>query len=423
MNMKAVLGLMMTGIATAALSAAEPTAPQPVTPVTPPAATPAPVVATPGAPAAPATNGAAPHIQFATPVYDFGKARAGEPIKYSYIFTNTGDSVLEVTHVQPSCGCTTAGDWTRKVEPGQTGIVPVQLNSAAIPAGGVFKTITVTSSDPKQPTLQLQLKGTVWKPIEVNPAYASLNIPPDAPSASTVVHIVNNTDEAFELSAPESNNRGFTATVTTNQPNKDFQVTITTVPPLPTGPVNAEVSIKTSSTNAPVIKIPFWVNVQPAIMLMPPSVLLPASPLGQRTTPTIMIQNNSTNQLALSEAAVTTSGSGLYGLTNAVNLPSVEVVVKEAQPGKIFSVALNFPPGFEIPAGQQVFFTAKSTVPQMPLIKIPITQMARPVQPPMPAPVAIPAVSPTQPAILTPPVPPGQTPPLLPPAAHPSSQK
>ncbi len=45
----------------------------------------------PPATAAAPTNSVGPKIQFATPVYDFGRARAGEPVKHTYVFTNTGD--------------------------------------------------------------------------------------------------------------------------------------------------------------------------------------------------------------------------------------------------------------------------------------------------------------------------------------------
>src|SRR5215467_14963435 len=80
-------------------------------------ATPAPAVAAPAVPAADTTTG--PKIEFATPIYDFGKVKGGDPVKYTYYFTNTGNEVLEVKAVQPSCGCTTAGDFSRKVEPGK----------------------------------------------------------------------------------------------------------------------------------------------------------------------------------------------------------------------------------------------------------------------------------------------------------------
>src|SRR5947208_12891161 len=114
-----VFGLVMTGMSSALLRAEPPPVPAAQTPTptiitpagTPPPAPLVPVAATPAAetPATPAAG--TPHIQFATPVADFGKAKAGEPIKYTYYFTNTGDATLEVTHVQPSCGCTTARDW------------------------------------------------------------------------------------------------------------------------------------------------------------------------------------------------------------------------------------------------------------------------------------------------------------------------
>ena len=72
--------------------------PAPPTPSAPPAA------------AAASTNVIGPKLQFATPVYDFGRMKAGDPVKYTYIFTNTGDQLLVLNSVQPQCGCTTAGD-------------------------------------------------------------------------------------------------------------------------------------------------------------------------------------------------------------------------------------------------------------------------------------------------------------------------
>lgn len=325
---------------------------------------------TPPLPAVATTNTAGgPKIQFATPVYDFGKVKSGELVKYSYAYTNGGDQALEVTHVQPSCGCTTAGEWTKKVEPGQTGNIPVQFNSANF-NGQVFKTITVSCNDKAQPTTVLQLKGTIWKPIEISPPYAVLNIQPDAPSASTVVRIINNMAEPIALFAPEGNNPAYTATITTNQPGKEYQMTISTVPPLHPGTIQAQFSVKTSSTNAPVLTVPLWANVQPALMVMPPQITLPPAPLANQATPSVTIQNNSTNQVTLSELMV--------------NVPGIGAQLKEIQPGKVFSATLTFPQGFEIAQGQQVQLTLKSSHPQFPVIKVPVAQMPRPMAPPRP---------------------------------------
>jgi hypothetical protein len=331
----------------------------------PPTPVAVPVPAKPLAEALPA--GAGPKITFSTKEYDFGKVKAGDPVKYSYIFTNTGDAVLEVTHVQPSCGCTTAGDWTHKVEPGQTGTIPIQFNSGNA-NGAVAKTVTVTSNDKAQPSIALQIKGTVWKPIEVTPAFAFLNVPADSSAVvSTVVRIVNNTDEPFTMSAPEINNKSFTAEIKTNQLNKEYQLVIATVPPMAPGSVQAQITIKTTSTNAPVLSVTAMANVQPPVTISPPQITLPAAPLAAKTAPTITIINNGTNNLKLSDAVV--------------SVKDVEVQVQETQPGKTFTATLSFPPGFELTQGQQAEFTIKSSHPSFPVIKVPITQMPRVSQP------------------------------------------
>jgi hypothetical protein len=310
-----------------------------------------------------------PKIQFATPIHDFGRAQAGDLVKYSFVFTNGGDQSLEISNVQPSCGCTTAGDWSRKVAAGQTGTIPVQFNSANF-NGQVFKTISVTSNDKQKPTVVLQLKGTVWKPIELAPQYSVINVPPDATSASATVRIINHMEEPLTVSAPESNNRMFGTTLTTNQPGKEYQLVIASVGELSTGNVQGKVTLQTSSSKTPVLDIPFWVNVQPVLSVIPQRISLPQAPLKVKAPATITIQNNSTNALTLRDAQV--------------NVPGVDVQIKELQPGKLFNAVLTFPEGFEVPSGQLIALTMKSSQPRMPEIRVPVVQPARPVAPPMP---------------------------------------
>ena len=213
---------------------------------------------------APAVN-SGPGIQFQNAIYDFGKIKSGELVKYTFTFTNSGDAVLILTNVQPQCGCTTAGEWTRQVEPGKTGAIPIQFSSANY-GGQVVKTVTITSNDKNQPSVGLQLKGTVWKPIDVQPMFAVLNIPPhSAGTVTTTAHIVNNMEEPITLSPPESNNKSFAAELKTNIAGKDFQVIISAVPPFDQANRQGQITLKTSSTNMPVISITAWANVQEAI--------------------------------------------------------------------------------------------------------------------------------------------------------------
>ena len=353
-------------------------------------------VAVPAIPAAaPApTNAPGPKIQFATPLHDFGRMRAGDPVKYTYIFTNTGSALLILNTVQPQCGCTTAGAWTKQVEPGMTGVIPIQFNTAGY-NGPVFKQVTVTCNVTNQATLFVQLKGTVYRPYDLIPPMAVLNIPPDAESASGVVTITNNTEEPLVLSKPESNNRAFAVELKTNVLGKGYQLTVSAVPPMPAGSVQGQITLHTSWTNPAVISVPVAANVQPAVMVIPSYITLAAGPLANPVTNSVAIQNNSTNLLQLSEPAV--------------NVPEVTAQIKEMQPGKSFTALVAFPQGFQVPPGQQVELTFKSSNPKYPLLKVPIMQMPRPALPPAPTPPPVspvkPAVSPTGGLVPPPPLP------------------
>jgi hypothetical protein len=314
--------------------------------------------------AQPATSASGPRIKFAAPVYDFGKVKSGETVKHTYAFTNTGSEVLEITNVQPSCGCTTAGEWTRRVEPGQSGTISVQFNTTGL-GGDVLKFVTVNSTDKTNPVVTLQLKGTLWKPIDVYPGFAVINILPDATAASTIVTMTNNTDEYVSISSePKCNTTAFTAEIHTNHPGRDFQIEIKAVPPFEPGNSQATITFNTTSTNVPLVSIGVWSIVQPKLAVIPEQVALPPAAIAAGTSPTVTIQNNSTNLITISNP--------VCSLTN------VDLSFREVIPGRAYSVTLSFPAGFEIPAGGPQLLTLKTSLPELPFIKVPITQVLKP---------------------------------------------
>jgi len=338
-----------------------------------------------------ATNAVGPKIQFATPLYDFGRARAGEPVKYTYVFTNTGDRLLILNSVQPQCGCTTAGEWTKQVEPGKTGTIPIQFNTASY-NGPVFKQVTVSCNVTSQPTLFVQLKGTVYRPFDLLPNLAVLTVLADSDAATASVTITNNTEEPLSLFPPESANRMFAAQLKTNVPGKSFQLTVSTVPPLSGGNVQGQINLKTSWTNTPVISVTAVANVQAPITVIPPHITLAPGPLANAVTNSVSIQNFSTNLLQLSEPVV--------------NVPGVTAQIKATQPGRSYLALLEFPEGFELPQGKQVELSIKSSNPKLPVVKVPVMQLPKPVmQPAKPAPV-VPVVAPVAPGRQAPPRPP-----------------
>ena len=194
--------------------------------------------------------------------------------------------------------------------------------------------------------------------------FAVLNVTAESASTSTTVRILNNEETPLTLSAPASSNPAFAVELRTNQPGKEFQLIIKTVPSLPPGNAQGQVSMKTSSTNMPVINVSVWANVQPVITVMPPQIGLGAAPLANATAAVVSIRSNGTNTLALSEPAVNAKG--------------VDMQLKEVEAGRSFTLALNFPAGFEIAQGERVEVSLRSSHPQFPSIRVPVVQAAPP---------------------------------------------
>jgi len=316
-----------------------------------------------GAGPAAGTNVLKPGIQFASTSFDFGRILNGQQVLHSFVFTNTGKATLEIKGVYPSCGCTTAGEWSKQVEPGQTGTIPLQFNSSHF-SGPVAKTATVVCNDESHPSVILEIKGTIWKPIDVNPQTAVLNVVSDSASnAPAIVRILNNLGEPITLSQPESNNRGFVAELKPVEAGKSFDLIIRAVPPLEQNNVQGIITLKTSSTNVPAISVTVFAIVQPSLVVMPAQIALPPGPLGSPFPCTITIRNNSADPVQLSDPVV--------------NVAGVNVDLKEVMPGRQFTLSLNFPAGFQAAASEPVFVTAKTSNPKNPVVRIPIYQGRR----------------------------------------------
>lgn len=213
-----------------------------------------------GAPSAEASTNGAPRIQFASTVYDFGRIKAGEPIKVDFVFTNIGNQTLEITEVKPHCGCTVAGAWDKTVEPGGTGTIPLQVNSGNF-NGLISKSAAVTCNDPVQSKYSLIIKGAVWRPVEIKPNVVSFSYPADQPISEThVVTILNNADDTMTISELKSGNPAFKVELKEVKPGKEFELAVTSVPESINGRVQSTITFKTSSSDLPLGSINVFAN-------------------------------------------------------------------------------------------------------------------------------------------------------------------
>ena len=334
-------------------------------------------------PAAPAAatkpNADGPRITFSETLFDFGKIKSSEPVRHEYIVTNTGNAVLDIMTVQPGCpGCTTALPWDKQIQPGQTGQIPIQFNPHGF-SGPVSKSVTVSCNDPAQPTHMLQFKANVWQPIDVQPSYLYfMPAEGEETNETKVVRIVSNLDEPVTLGPPQCDNPAFKLELKTLQAGKEFALHVSHAGVNSNASPQGLITISTSSSNAPTVKVSTRVMPQPALAVSPLQIMLPAGSLSAGHRHTQMIRNNSSAPMKVTEAAVNAEG--------------VTVQIDESQPGKLFLLTVNFPANFQARPGEPLALTVKTSHPRRPLIKVPIVQSAAPA--PAPALLRPPATSP-----------------------------
>lgn len=95
-----------------------------------------------------ATAGDFPKIEFDKVEHDFGTIENGTPVETVFKYTNTGNSMLVVSNIKSTCGCTVPSNWTKEVAPGETGEFNVKFNGKGN-GNQVSKTVTLTTNTEK----------------------------------------------------------------------------------------------------------------------------------------------------------------------------------------------------------------------------------------------------------------------------------
>jgi len=105
-----------------------------------------------------------PVITFEKTHHDFGKISADRKVSYHFKVTNTGQGTLNITRLNPSCGCTSTvlGKWS--LAPGEGTEVEASFDPRGF-RGKVHKSIQVISDDPTRGTTTLTFEAEVIQEI------------------------------------------------------------------------------------------------------------------------------------------------------------------------------------------------------------------------------------------------------------------
>ena len=107
-------------------------------------------------------DGKTPKLKLNLSQYDFGSVEEGKVVETKISFKNEGKAPLIISDVKTSCGCAAALLSSKLLQPGESGIIKIELDTANR-EGKLTRTVTLYSNDPKQPNQTITLFVNIVK--------------------------------------------------------------------------------------------------------------------------------------------------------------------------------------------------------------------------------------------------------------------
>lgn len=118
---------------------------------------------------------AAPGIAFEKVTHNFGDVGPGTNHLCEFRFTNTGNSVLKISEVSKTCGCTPFSLDKTEYAPGESGTLRVRYY-AEPPYGNTKKQLFVHSNDRRNPKIALNIEARIAAKVDFEPKALRLSL-------------------------------------------------------------------------------------------------------------------------------------------------------------------------------------------------------------------------------------------------------
>jgi len=301
---------------------------------------------------------------------DFGTVWVGPTLSHEFTVKNTGDAVLEITKVKPSCGCTIAGQYPKTLNPGETGKLPFAINSSKLQSR-FEKSITVTSNDPITPEVRLKLRGEVKQYIDIVPNSANFGRLMGDEAQERVLNIANNTEKPLELKLTKPEDGGFKFELITKEPGQKFELRVKANPPYAAGTMKGSAFLETNVELQKQVEIVARAAVPERLDIQPQSITVSNTPgAEQGLSRVIRFTNYGEPPVKVLEAVA--------------DDPAIKLTLNERTEGKAYTVLVELPQSYDPgPGGKKI--SLKTDDKEKKVIEIPVLAPARPTEAAKPA--------------------------------------
>lgn len=203
------------------------------------------------------------------PVFAFGRMELNSVGKHTFVVKNEGKEPLELTMEGTTCKCTMAdlkeGD-VLTVQPGDTTEIKLEWRPKAYQED-FGQTATIATNDPRKPTLELRITGSVVQAVVLEPSEIRLSNMAAGETRKAATKVLSYKDAEFEITGLEVTGAGadlFDVTSRELSPEElkesagalaGYLVQLETKPGLPLGTNKHSIAVHTNSEFAPELEI------------------------------------------------------------------------------------------------------------------------------------------------------------------------
>ncbi|MCB9852881.1 MAG: DUF1573 domain-containing protein [Phycisphaerales bacterium] len=258
-------------------------------------------------------------------VYDFGLIWVDTTVTHDFRFKNVGtEPLMIVSPPKAHCSCSSAGEYTKVVQPGEEGVVPYILTTKNT-EGDVARDLKVTFNDPLKPEWTLYMKGRVKHVCSID-IIADGRLDPNDSAGLQAIHTrkanfedileketlfrvlrLQNTSGHSPLQLrmlPMMGGR-YEATLREITPGETFELTLVGSPPWVTGYNNGLIRFETNVPERPTWSIPIYARLPERIEISPPKIVANMTNAPSKTR-TITIKNHGDTPVKVTSIACST---------------------------------------------------------------------------------------------------------------------
>lgn len=207
-----------------------------------------------------------PRIACDSKVYDFGRRMDHNVLDHSFAIENRGDTTLVIEDVYTSCGCTVASIPQRRIPPGKSSNMDVEIVLSGR-RGEFEKEVEIVSNDESTPSLILLVRGEVIPSREIKPRHLFLRKLGRHEAREATSEITFNAETQY-IGSVSTESDLLETDLEVLEPGHHYRIHARTIPPLKTSKREASISVRDRQGKR-LFTIPVWFQIVRPIHFSP----------------------------------------------------------------------------------------------------------------------------------------------------------